>query len=203
MTTSTGTAAPVRRSTGARRAAAVLLVAALGILGACSDATDEPTSTTEGPSTTGAPSSTPTSTTVEPSSTTTSPGDVDPEDFEDGSGIASFSTPDGDVGCMLVLAEQRARCDVVDVEFDPPPTPADCEQDYGHALIVAGEDHGEFLCAGDTVLGSDQVLEDGQSLSYGDVTCRHADWEGREGVSCSHATSGHGFRISASQYLLF
>ena len=211
MTTSAGTGAAARRSMSAGRGpsargvAAVLLAAALGVLGACSDESGAPTSTSERPTATLAPtSSTPESTTTAaPSSTTTSPGDVDPEDFEDGAGTASFSTPDGDIGCVLVLAEHSARCDVADAEFDPPPTPADCQLDYGHALTLEGEGSGSFLCAGDTVLGSDHVLEDGQTLRYGDVSCRHAAWDGQEGVACSHATSGHGFRVSVAEYLLF
>ena len=201
MTTSRGPAARTRRTTGARRATKAELVAALlAVLGACNDASDEPTTTTTtaGPTTTDATTST---TTSAPETTTTSPGDVDPADFEDSAGVASFSTPSGDIGC--VLDERSARCDVLDADFDPPPTPPDCQLDHGHAVIVEGDEAGSFLCAGDTVVGSDRVLEDGQTLRYGNYRCRHADWDGQEGVGCSHVSNGHGFRLSVSEYLLY
>jgi len=199
MTTSTGPAARTRRSTGPRRAAVVLLAGALSALGACSDTGEDPTTTTAGPTTTDGATST--TTTAVTSSTTTSPGDVDPQDFEDGAGTASFSTPSGDIGC--VLTEEEVRCDVVEAQFDPPPAPADCDLDWGHALIVRREGSGKFLCAGDTVVGSDHVLEEDETLRYGDFSCAYAEWDDEVGVSCSQVAGGQGFRVSVAEYLLY
>jgi hypothetical protein len=185
-----------RHRRSARSDVLALLAAGLWVLGACSDSGDDPTTTIDQPATT--QSEEPTTTTDPDPDSIGAPGDVDPADFEDGSGLASFATPSGDIGCMIALDVPSARCDVMEPEFDAPPAPADCQLDHGHALVVEGEESGSFLCAGDTVLGSDQVLEDGERLRYGPFTCRHEE----EAVDCAH-TSGHGFRVSTDDYELY
>jgi hypothetical protein len=186
-----------RHHRSARRGVVALLVAALCVLGACSDSTGEdPTTTIDQPATTA--SEDPATTAEADSPSSSAPSDVDPADFEDGSGLASFATPAGDIGCMIALDGPSARCDVTEPEFEAPPAPADCQLDHGHAVVVDGEEPGSFLCAGDTVLGSDQVLEDGERLRYGPFTCRHEDGA----VDCAH-TSGHGFRVSTDDYELY
>lgn len=50
--------------------------------------------------------------------------------------------------------------------------------------------------AGELGLGDVRTLPYGSSLTYNDVTCASAD----TGMTCTHATSGHGFTVSESVY---
>ena len=57
----------------------------------------------------------------------------------------------------------------------------------------------EFVCADDTVFGTDNVLPYGESISAGVLRCESAD----SGITCRDTKTGHGFSIARQAYQLF
>ena len=55
-----------------------------------------------------------------------------------------------------------ARCDIIDRDWSPPAQPADYEFDYGQGISLASGEHAQFVCAGDTAFGADEVLPYGE-----------------------------------------
>jgi hypothetical protein len=106
-------------------------------------------------------------------------------------------SPTGNVSCMI--APDWARCDIIDRDWTPPPRPADCEFDYGQGISLAPGEQAEFVCAGDTAFGPDEVLPYGQSITAGVLRCESAQsW-----ITCRDVRTGHGFSISREAYRLF
>ena len=68
-----------------------------------------------------------------------------------------------------------ARCDIIDRDWSPPPRPADCEFDYGQGISLAPGEPAQFVCAGDTAFGADEVLPYGDSITAGALRCESAD----------------------------
>jgi hypothetical protein len=111
--------------------------------------------------------------------------------------IAGFVSPTGNVSCMIDT--QWARCDIIDRDWAPPPRPADCEFDYGQGISLAPGEQPQFVCAGDTAFGADEVLAYGESVTAGPIRCESAE----SGITCRDEESGHGFSISREAYRLF
>jgi hypothetical protein len=99
------------------------------------------------------------------------------------------------VGCNA----DWARCDIIDRDWSPPPRPADCEFDYGQGISLAPGEQAEFVCAGDTAFGADEVLPYGQSITAEVLQCESA----QSGITCRDVRTGHGFSISRQAYRLF
>jgi hypothetical protein len=118
---------------------------------------------------------------------------ADREVFE----LSGFISPTGNVSCMIDA--DWARCDIIDRDWSPPPRPADCEFDYGHGISLAPGEPAQFVCAGDTAFGADDVLPYGDSITAGVLRCESAD----KGITCRDAQSGHGFSLSRQAYRLF
>jgi hypothetical protein len=108
-----------------------------------------------------------------------------------------FTTPSKNIGCFV--AADAARCDIVQKSWKPPPKPADCDLDYGNGLAVDAEQKATVTCAGDTVLGSKEILPYGEAVRVGSFVCESQS----TGVRCSNDRSGHGFTISRDKYTLF
>ena len=111
--------------------------------------------------------------------------------------LTGFVSPSGNVSCMVDA--DSARCDIIDRDWSPPPRPADCEFDYGQGISLAPDEQAQFVCAGDTAFGADEVLPYGQSITAGVLRCESA----KAWISCSDVRSGHGFSISREAYRLF
>jgi hypothetical protein len=111
--------------------------------------------------------------------------------------LTGFVSPTGNVSCMIDA--DFARCDIIDRDWSPPPRPADCEFDYGQGISLAPGEQAEFVCAGDTAFGADEVLPYGQSITAGVLRCESA----QSGITCRDVPSGHGFSISLQAYRLF
>lgn len=111
--------------------------------------------------------------------------------------LASFSTPTGNVGC--VMDPQLVRCDIGERSWEPPPPPASCELDFGQGAQISGQGPGELVCAGDTTLGAEQTLEYGQSSEVGPYSCISAE----AGITCEDSRTGHGFFLSQQSYELY
>ena len=111
--------------------------------------------------------------------------------------LTGFISPTGNVACMM--DHSWARCDIIDHDWSPPARPADCELDYGGGIHIAPGAPAEFVCAGDTVFGTDNVLPYGESISAGVLRCESAD----SGITCRDTKTGHGFSIARQAYQLF
>jgi hypothetical protein len=110
---------------------------------------------------------------------------------------ASFRTPTGNIGCQLTAA--AAACDVLERTWELPPRPADCDADFGQGAFVDGDRSG-LTCASDTPFDPDaEVLDYGTGWALGQVRCLSA----RDGVTCEHTGTGHGFAVSRDAYRLF
>lgn len=111
--------------------------------------------------------------------------------------LAHFVSPSGNVGCVLDV--DYVRCDIAESDWAPPPRPADCEFDYGQGISFGPGEAATFVCAGDTTLGGAEVLDYGQSIARGSLSCTSAE----SGMSCRDDATGTGFSISREVYQLF
>ena len=111
--------------------------------------------------------------------------------------LTGFVSPSGNVSCMI--DPDWARCDIIDRDWTPPPRPADCEFDYGQGISLAPGEQAQFVCAGDTAFGADEVLPYGESITAGVLRCESAE----SGITCRDVRTGHGFSISREAYRLF
>jgi Family of unknown function (DUF6636) len=123
----------------------------------------------------------------------TGPARADREVYE----FTGFISPSGNVACMI--DPSWVRCDIIDNDWSPPPRPADCEFDYGQGISLAPGAPAEFVCAGDTAFGPDEVLPYGSSIVAGALQCESAE----SGFTCRDVETGHGFSISRKAYQLF
>jgi hypothetical protein len=111
--------------------------------------------------------------------------------------ILGYVAPSGNVACMI--DSTFVRCDIIDRDWPLPPRPADCEFDYGQGISLSAGGPAEFVCAGDTVFGPDEVLRYDEWVAVGSLRCDSAV----DGMTCRDSGSGHGFFISRQSYRLF
>ena len=105
-----------------------------------------------------------------------------------------FSSPSGNIRCEISSA--GARCDVVQRGWKPPAKPASCSGDWGRGLQVSAR--GAFVvCSSDAVAGG-QAVAYGGSVARGDFRCDSS----KDGVTCVHRPSGHGFSVARASYRL-
>ena len=123
----------------------------------------------------------------------TSAAPADREVYE----LSGFISPTGNVACMIDA--DWARCDIIDRDWSPPARPADCEFDYGQGISLAPGESAQFVCAGDTAFGTDEVLPYGDSITAGVLQCESA----KAGITCRDTQTSHGFSISQRAYQLF
>ncbi len=111
-----------------------------------------------------------------------------------------FSSPSGNIGC--VIEPLFVRCDIAERDWDPPPAPADCELDYGQGLTLEAGATAELVCAGDTTLGvggPDAALAYGESIAAGLLRCE----SNRSGIRCQDVETGRGFALAREGYEVF
>ena len=115
-----------------------------------------------------------------------------------GADLVGFTSPSGNIGC--ILSDGTVRCDVAERDWAPPPRPSDCPDftDYGQGITLGTTGRASFVCAGDTALGSGPALPYGQFEAGGGVSCTSEP----SGMRCSNS-DGHGFTISRQDYTLF
>ncbi len=111
--------------------------------------------------------------------------------------LTGFISPSGNVACMI--DPSFVRCDIIDHDWSPPPRPADCEFDYGQGITLSPGGPAEFVCAGDTAFGPDEVLPYGSTIVAGVLQCDSAE----SGFTCRDVETGQGFSISRQAYQLF
>jgi hypothetical protein len=111
--------------------------------------------------------------------------------------LVGFSSPSGNIGCMLDAGE--VRCDIADRSWQPPPRPAWCEFDYGPGIRLRAGGQPEFVCASDSALGTPDRLDYGDSITQGPLRCESAP----TGITCRDVNTGHGLSIARAGYQLF
>jgi uncharacterized protein DUF6636 len=111
--------------------------------------------------------------------------------------VVSFQSPSQNIGC--VGTERYVRCDVAVKDWNPP-KPAGCPTDYGQGAYVNRKaSRGALVCAGDTALGSGNVLPYGKTRKLGNgLRCKSL----RSGMRCTNR-AGHGFKVARQAYKLF
>jgi hypothetical protein len=159
---------------------------------------DEPSgTTTTRPAATSTSTSTPaTTTTAAPPTTTQTLPDITQPPANNDHGPDAFRSPTGNIGCYI--NGDVARCDIAEHSWEPPPKPASCEFDWGNGIELDHDGAG-FICAGDTTLGAETVLEYGSSAQRGTFYCESAD----TGMSCIDTSTGSGFSLSRGSYRIF
>ena len=65
-----------------------------------------------------------------------------------GADLVGFTSPSGNIGC--ILADGTVRCDVAERDWAPPPRPSDCPDftDYGQGITLGTTGRASFVCAG-------------------------------------------------------
>jgi hypothetical protein len=115
-----------------------------------------------------------------------------------GADLVGFTSPSGNIGCLL--ADDMVRCDIADRDWSPPPRPAECPDftDFGQGITLHPTGPASFVCAGDTTLGSGPALAYGQFQAGGGMSCTSEP----SGMLCSNS-EGRGFSLSRQGYQLF
>lgn len=187
---------------------ALLAALALGavIAGCGSDTTVSVVTSTE----TVAPTSTTSSTSTDSTSSTTnettttqggpgSGGVTPPPADQTVRSLTGFTSPSGNIGC--IIDRKSVRCDVSDRDWSPPSRPVSCNSnvDYGQGITLSAGAAPEFVCAGDTTLGSGPPLSYGQSIAAGLLRCESEE----SGMTCRDIETGRGFTVAKQAYKLF
>jgi len=111
-------------------------------------------------------------------------------------GPGTFVSPTQNIGC--VITRERARCDIRQRDWQPPPEPADCNLDWGSYLGVSAQGPGTFRCVGDTAFAGSTVLPYGSIARRGSFECRSQEI----GMKCLNLDTGHGIFLSRGEYKL-
>jgi hypothetical protein len=116
-----------------------------------------------------------------------------------------FQSPSGNISCQLGtivdsgVSRATAACEISQHTFTTPPKPSACEGGWGDRVGLTQGAHASLQCHTDTMRGSnDPVLDYGQSLSAGSITCRSE----QAGIVCSDSKTQHGFSLSRDSYTL-
>jgi hypothetical protein len=105
------------------------------------------------------------------------------------SALSHFSSPSGNIGC--VMTRTGVRCDIRERDWSPPPKPKSCEFDWGNSLGVGFRGRGHFLCVSDAV-NRGRRLDYGEAIRRGRFRCRSRV----TGMRCVNLRNGHGFALS-------
>jgi hypothetical protein len=150
---------------------------------------------------------TPSATTVESWAPSGQP--ANPADFEHGDGGIAFDSPSGNIHCGYSLYREPGWwwCLLAEQTVELPAAPdGNCTGTYmdGTAIVPNGfgmdptepDATPTTFCAGS---GDSPTLDYGMSLSYRDMGCDSTE----DGMICRSLISGHGFRLSRSDYEIF
>ena len=111
--------------------------------------------------------------------------------------LDSFTSPDGNIGC--IADETMVRCDIAKPDWKVAPDPK-CNLDYGNGLAVADR-RGYIVCAGDTTMNSGPILPSNRVNMVGPFECVSS--EAGDGMRCENMTTGHGFDLSTATFETF
>ena len=101
-----------------------------------------------------------------------------------------FRTPSGNIGC--VYSDTSLRCDIRGGIPHPPPTPKNCNLDWGGGYGLNATGRAWVMCAGDTAIDPHSpAIRYGTTWHRGAFTCTSQ----LAGLRCKNA-SAHGFFLS-------
>lgn len=108
-----------------------------------------------------------------------------------------LQTPSGNIACSISSTE--ARCDIEEKDWTPYiPKPASCHLDWGNSVAVGAYGPSEFLCVGDTLLGSAEgEVPYGYAVTRGRIECVSRE----SGLTCM-TPAGTGFFLSKERVKL-
>ena len=112
-----------------------------------------------------------------------------------------FQSPSGNIDCGIGFLNNNgfALCEIANHTWVAPQRPPSCEGGWGDRI---GMDQGSapaLSCHTDTLRGSTQpTLAYGSTRAAGEISCDSEP----SGMSCTHASTGHFFRISRESYEL-
>ncbi len=109
----------------------------------------------------------------------------------------AFKTPTGNIACAVY--ENYLRCDLRVIDTKPPPSPKDCELDWGHAFSMDVRGKPGRICAGDFVgSGTEPVLDYGKTWEYQGFRCNSE----KTGLTCVNQNK-QGWMLKRSEQRLF
>lgn len=132
------------------------------------------------------------------------PGDFVDVSPADGVDLDVLASPSGNLYCLMSSGEEDAAggsvsCTASEAGWAVPEEPG-CEQDWVATEISLSEQVTTGQCRGDTYADPGAVvLAYGEGWTAGAVSCASRE----DGITCSDARTGHGFRISRDSYLVF
>ena len=112
--------------------------------------------------------------------------------------VTSFTSPSGNIGCYIEPG--RARCDIRERNWTPPPKAASCPDfmGWGQGLELSTGEPAGVVCAGDTALTNGNPLAYGDTIVGGSIECTSLP----SGMSCWDTQYGGEFTLSRQGYQL-
>ncbi|MGV0634823.1 DUF6636 domain-containing protein [Mycolicibacillus trivialis] len=113
-----------------------------------------------------------------------------------------FTSPSGNINCAIWESGHdiapHVRCDLKERTFAPPPRPTDCAMGpWAKSVTLKRGEPAELRCISDSVISADAVvLEYGREISAEGFDCRSRS----DGITCTDATTGNGFRLARDSY---
>ena len=118
--------------------------------------------------------------------------------------VRSAQTPSRNIACMATppgpdMPHSQLRCDIRETSARRPPSPPDCDLDWGDAFELDPTGRGRLVCHGDTVADpAAPVIGYGtQWRAYGFVCTSQPN-----GLTCVNP-AGHGFSLSRAVQKVF
>jgi hypothetical protein len=113
----------------------------------------------------------------------------------------NFVLPSGNIYCALVGENDSSlRCEIASLLNPMPPQSESnpCNFDWGAGFLLKQDGKPEILCISDTIAGSDNTLNYGQTWSNEGFTCESE----AIGLKCLNK-EGHGFFLSRDKWETF
>jgi len=109
-----------------------------------------------------------------------------------------FTTPSGNIGC--IMGGGAVRCDIREKSWEAPPKPSYCDVDWGFGVAVGRKGPANFVCAGDTVFEPGEPV-----LDYGErqIKNRFRCTSKQKGMRCVNTKNKHGFFLSRQTVRVF
>ncbi|WP_232785281.1 DUF6636 domain-containing protein [Mycobacteroides chelonae] len=127
-------------------------------------------------------------------------GTGSPPALADTYGVRHFTTPSGNIFCIIVneWPKPSVRCDLNEATFTPPPRPStDCHGVWGRSVTMTIGESPAFHCISDWAGGENLfVLKYGDDTKVGPFQCSSRV----DGITCVDTTTGRGFRLARQSY---
>jgi len=111
----------------------------------------------------------------------------------------AFSSPSGNLVCLMTTTS--VRCAATEFEYEPPPPPPGCSiPGWGHVVGIDTSGVGEFICADNAPANPDSpALPYGKGALVEPFACLSTE----RGIRCANRDTRHGFQIAREQVQVF